>query len=49
MKNEAKCEAKYGDSRCGKVAVASVISQGELFTLCKDCLKIARKQIKYNN
>lgn len=49
MKNEAKCEAKYGDNECKNIAVGSVIAGGEPFSLCKDCLKQARKQIKYNS
>lgn len=42
------CEAVYGNKKCQKVAIMSVISNGELFNLCLDCAKNARLQIKLN-
>lgn len=49
MKEQIQCEAKYGDSQCNAKATTSVISQGELFRLCKSCAKVARKQILLNH
>lgn len=31
------CEAKYGDRKCEKEATKTVISQGQMFSLCKSC------------
>ena len=42
------CEAVYGNKKCDKVAIMSVISNGQLFNLCLDCAKTARLQIKLN-
>lgn len=44
-----RCEAVYGDNRCNKDADDVVISNGQIFCLCKECAKLARKQIKLNS
>lgn len=50
MKQEMRCEAKYGDRQCEKIAVTSIISQGIIFKLCKNCGRIAKRQIEsYKN
>lgn len=43
------CEAKYGNKRCNNKAVSSVIVSNKIFRCCKECGKLARKQIKLNN
>lgn len=48
-RKENKCDAKYGDKRCGNLATTIVISKGQIFSLCKNCAKLERKQQKYNN
>lgn len=49
MKEENRCEAKYGDNECQNRATTGVISCGRYFRLCKECAKVAVKQIKLNN
>jgi uncharacterized protein YgiB involved in biofilm formation len=46
---EEKCEAKYGDNQCTKTATTAVASNGQIFSLCKDCATLARKQNKQNH
>lgn len=38
------CEARWGDSSCGKEAVKLLPVNGQMFQLCADCYKITKKQ-----
>lgn len=44
-----QCEAKYGDGQCKELATTGVIANGVYFNLCKQCAKVAVKQIKLNH
>ena len=49
MEKEKTCEAKYGNKQCKNKIVSSVIANGRIFNLCKNCRKLTRKQNKLNN
>lgn len=42
------CEAKYGDRKCENEATKTVISQGQMFSLCKGCAQLVTRQNRAN-
>lgn len=39
-----KCEARWGDSPCGKDAEKLLPVNGLMFQLCKGCYKVTKRQ-----